>query len=476
MDIVRITKVLFIFGLGIAALLSAAIPPASAQDAALDPTRVPPAPMHEQVLMLPGDPTRPVRLEVTVFSPDGAGPFPLALLLHGAAPNGQKPRDMRGYRYTYSAYYFLSRGYAVAMPMMRGFAGSGGRLIDHGCDLAALGFESARDIEAVIGDMQQYPNIDKRRVVLVGQSFGGWNTLATGALHPSDVVGLVNFVGGVRTTGCNRSPEEADQALISDAGKFGSETTVPSIWFYGDNDSIFPVPVWRAMYKQYTQRGGKAELVAFGRFGSDSHQLLSALEGLPLWIGKVDAFLARIGMPSQDIYPQYMPVPAPSPSHFAAVDDINAVPNLSPSGRDSYLHFLAYSIPRAFVLSDDGDSVATSGGFDPLGRALQICRERGITCYPYAIDDEVVWAIPTPSASINDVSAVPYLNRRARRAYEQFLSLPTPRAFIIAPDGAWAAADGPRASMRAMVYCRSQHFYCAIYAVDKTIVWRGPSK
>lgn len=30
------------------------------------------------------------------------------------------------YHFTISAYYFLSRGYAVALPMMRGFAGLGG--------------------------------------------------------------------------------------------------------------------------------------------------------------------------------------------------------------------------------------------------------------------------------------------------------------------------------------------------------------
>jgi predicted dienelactone hydrolase len=139
MGIRRLTNAICFSVLGIAALLCAAIPPASARDGALDPSLVPSAPVHEQVLMLSGDPARPVRLQVTVFTPDGAGPFPLAVLVHGSASKGELPRDMPRYRYTYSAYYFLSRGYAVAMPMMRGFAGSGGRLIDHGCDLAAVG-------------------------------------------------------------------------------------------------------------------------------------------------------------------------------------------------------------------------------------------------------------------------------------------------------------------------------------------------
>src|SRR5437764_890399 len=39
--------------------------------------------LHERVLGLPGDPAYPVTLQVTLMLPDGAGPFPLAVLNHG---------------------------------------------------------------------------------------------------------------------------------------------------------------------------------------------------------------------------------------------------------------------------------------------------------------------------------------------------------------------------------------------------------
>lgn len=104
-----------------AALLTALFLPelsARADDAA-EASKMPPASMNEKVLSLFGDPDHPVTLQVTLFKPSGPGPFPLAIMNDGATnaePPGLQPR----YRQSFSAYYFLSRGYAVALPMMRG--------------------------------------------------------------------------------------------------------------------------------------------------------------------------------------------------------------------------------------------------------------------------------------------------------------------------------------------------------------------
>jgi len=80
--------------------------------------------------------------------------------------------------------------------MMRGFAGSGGSIVHHGCDLAADGIASAKDIRAVIDHLVTLPMIDASRIVVAGQSFGGWNTLAFGMLAPTTVRGLIDFSGG----------------------------------------------------------------------------------------------------------------------------------------------------------------------------------------------------------------------------------------------------------------------------------------
>ena len=117
----------------------------AAQDASIAPT----ASMNERVLSVPGDPQRPALLQVTTLMPDGPGPFPLAVMNHGSSGTTRPDLEPR-YRFTFAAYYFLSRGYAVALPMMRGFAGSEGKQLPDGCNQEAIGISNAKDISAVI--------------------------------------------------------------------------------------------------------------------------------------------------------------------------------------------------------------------------------------------------------------------------------------------------------------------------------------
>jgi dienelactone hydrolase len=259
------------------------------------------APPQEQVLAIAGDPTRPVKLEVTLFMPPGNGPFPLAVINHGS--NGVSTLDHgKRFRAPTATPYFLSRGYAVALPMMRGFAGSGGEIAHAGCDLAAVAHANARDIRAVIEALDQRPDIDRSRVVVAGESFGGWNTLGFGAFAPAGVRGLVLFNAALRTTDCAAQ----DAAMIGAAARFGHETVLPSLWFYGDNDSVMPVATWREVFAHFTSAGGHADLMDFGTFGTNAHHFLNARETLPVWAPRVDAFLARIGMPWAVVYPDYL--------------------------------------------------------------------------------------------------------------------------------------------------------------------------
>ncbi len=349
---------------------------------------LPPAPMHEQVLMLPGDPARPVLLEVTVFQPDGPGPFPLAVVNHGAS--GQtSSRDMPRQRASFAADYFLSRGYAVALPMLRGYAGSGSIPVHYECDVLRAALDNARDIAAIIKQLTMRPNIDATRIIVAGQSYGGFNTLALGTLGLPGVKGLISFAGGLRVSDCKGQ----DENLISSATYLGGHEPVPSIWFYGDNDKIFPPTTWRAMYSRFWSAGGRADLVAFGNFMDDAHQMLGHLEGLPIWTPKVDSFLSRVGMPSSLIYPTYMPTPFPAATHYAAIDDDSKLPYPSDKVRAAYQKFLQLKFTRVFVVSPTG-ILSGSGGFDPIARTLELCRQRFADCQLYAVDNDVVWTGP----------------------------------------------------------------------------------
>ena len=453
------------------------------KSACADPATNPPnelimpnAPLNEEVLSIEGDPERPVMLQVTLLKPNGPGPFPLVVLNHGAngseAPPAQQPRN----RATFAADYFLSRGYAVVLPMMRGYAGSGGKAEIIHCNIQNLGINNAKDIDAVISYFQAQPYIDPGHIVVAGQSFGGWNTLVFGTLHRADVKGLINFSGGLIAGHC---PSEWE--MEHTAGDLGAHTYTPSIWFYGDNDKLFSTETWRTMYKNYVEKGGKAELVSIGKFMDNSHLMLSYPESFDIWVPKVDAFLTRIGMPGQLLYPEYMPTKCPQPSHFASIEDVDAVPYLNEKGKELYKRFLEKKLPRAIAISSNGNVSAQSGGFDALKRAIDTCQGNGKTkCKLYAVDNDVVWTKPTASpaptefALLEDEKSIPYLGDKGRQGYLKWLTYKKPRAFVISPNGAWnASAGGIDPIEQAMTSCANSNAknQCKLYAVDDAVVW-----
>lgn len=446
-------------------------------DDASDAEKAPEAALqHERVVQIPSDPDDPVKLVMTIFTPDGTGPFPLAIMNHGST-GGVPPAEQPRYYLSFSNYYFLSRGYAVAIPMMRGYAGSEGHLASHGCDDLATGIDNAKDIRAAINYMKQQPYIDGSRILVAGQSFGGWNTLAVGALKVPGVKVLVSFAGGMKASSC-RDPNDA---LITAAGELGDEVSTPSIWFFGDNDEIFATPVWHAMYEHYVAAGAPAELVAYGTFGTNSHNLLGSAEGLPLWVPKLDDFLGRNGLPNKLLYPEYLPETPPPPSHYADLTNFQALPYLNtiPNGKGVayYQKFLTKPLPRALAIGLHGAGEA-SGGFDPILSAMRHCQRATVGCRLYVVDNDVVWTRPTPApapthfAELGNESAVPYLNPQGRLGYEKFLMMTPPRAFAIAPDGGWAAAtQGLDPVAEALRLCEVKHGNCRLYAVDEDVVW-----
>ena len=85
-------------------------------------------------------------------------------------------------------------------------------------------------------------------------------------------------------------------------------------------------------------------------------------------------------------------------------------------------------------------------------------------------------------APLEKVDAVPFLREKGREAYKEFLSKPTPRAFAIAPNGAWASSfrsvPGSRQQLDVVGYAmescnRRGNGECKLYALDERVVWRS---
>lgn len=332
-----------------------------------------------------------IDLETTIYKPDGDGPFPVAVINHGKASGD--PRFQGRYRPAQPARYFLQRGYAVVVPMRQGFSKSGGGYIGGGCNVESNGRVQAEDVKAVLDYLVAQPWVDKERMLVLGQSHGGWTTLAFGPLNYPGVKALVNFAGGLRQPDCPNWKE----ALAGGAAGYARGTRLPSLWFYGDNDSYFDPPTFHAMFDQYNAAGGKAKLVAFGKFGADAHSLFGLRTGAAIWQPQLNAFLASVDLPSevQPAFAKYgarSSVPVPPPTGFAALEEESKVPHVRDTGRAGYKAYLGRLLPRAFAIAPNGAWGWAEGGDDPLRRALFICNRTGQgECRLYSVDDQVVW-------------------------------------------------------------------------------------
>lgn len=332
-----------------------------------------------------------IELEATLYRPAGEGPFPLVVINHGKALGN--PRFQARARYPDAAREFVQRGYAVVIPMRQGFSKSGGSYIGGGCNVESNGLVQASDVQATLAQVSQRADIDARRVVVVGQSHGGFTTMALGSLSLPNVAGLINFAGGLRQENCNGW----ERALADAMGSYARKTTVPSLWFYGSNDSYFPVAVWQEMHTRYVSNGGRARMVAFGAFGSDSHQLFGSARGVPVWLPEVESFFKELGLPfekTQNIALAAHEAEIPAETGFAEPGDVAAIPYLKVSGRSGYEQYRAGNAPKAFAIGATG-AWAWKTGSHAMTQALEACAAvvTGQACKLYAVDDRVVWVV-----------------------------------------------------------------------------------
>jgi len=243
-----------------------------------------------------------LELETTIFKPEGPGPFPLVVINHGKAPGspGLQARYIPGW----AARYFLERNYIVMVPMRSGFSKSTGNYIGGGCNVESNGQAQAEDVAATVAYAHTLPDVDKEVTLIIGQSHGGWTTLAYGASNPDPSVrGLVNFAGGLKQTDCLGW----DLNLASAAGNYADKTKVPSLWFYGDNDSFFSRTVSDNMFKHYHAAQPNSAFVAFGAFKQDAHSLFGHKDGRAIWEPHLEQFLKQLGLPTAVVNPQYKP-------------------------------------------------------------------------------------------------------------------------------------------------------------------------
>ena len=343
--------------------------------------------INEQVVMLPVVSNGSnLQLQTTIFKPPGTGPFPLLLMNHGKTLGA--PAQQKRQRYLAMSREFVRRGYAVVVPMRKGFAKSDGPYDDLGCNMADNGQLQADDIEATLNALVTHAWVDKQRIVVAGESYGGLAALAFATRHYPGVKGIINFSGGLKL---NDPLCDWQESLINAVASYGAQTTVPSIWFYGENDRLFDQQLAKQLNFAYQTAGGSSQFIAFGKFKNDAHGMIFSHAGLPYWLNEVDRFLGSVSLPNSPIV-SLAPPQKPSATQFAALEDTEAIPHLGAAGRAGYKDYLGKSSPRAFAISSSGAWSWAEDGDDPAERALATCQKYSrSSCQLYSVDNEIVW-------------------------------------------------------------------------------------
>jgi dienelactone hydrolase len=265
--------------------------------------RIPSVPLNERVLRIPMTLSQPsgiqlLTLEATLYQPAGPGPFPLVVLSHGT-PRDPGQRVGERLRYDAQSWAFVSMGFAVVIPMRRGYGHSEGRYAEDevSCGRSQFyraGVESARDLRATVEYVSSLPGIDPQRLVLAGHSSGGFASLVLASQGLPGVRGVINFGGGRGSMPhLNCSPDK----LIEACARFGRTTRVPTLWIYAKNDSYFPPPLAREMCEAFRRAGGLAEFVMLPSFYEEGHYLFTDVRGLGRWTPVVNRFLNDLGFP-----------------------------------------------------------------------------------------------------------------------------------------------------------------------------------
>lgn len=243
-------------------------------------------------------------LHATVRRPAGEEPKPLVVINHGSPGESAKRLDMEA-KYTAASEWFVKQGFVVVLPLRRGYGATGGDWAEtygrcNEGDFYRGGLASADDIDATIRYMREQSFVQKDRVIMVGQSAGGWGTIAATSRPQPGVIAAINFAGGRGghmggPTSQNANMNCRPDRLISAAGEYGKTATVPTLWIYTENDSFFDPDLSKKMFDAYAAGSkGSAKYVLMPAFGKDGHQMFDSNSGVKRWDSVVLPFLLSL--------------------------------------------------------------------------------------------------------------------------------------------------------------------------------------
>jgi dienelactone hydrolase len=251
-------------------------------------------------------PLNGVDIVTLVYRPTNTGPFPVVVFSHG---RDSEPVDRARPQIPPEEHvsYWLRKGFVFVAPVRIGYGQTGGPdLEDSGIrwkngvcvnipDFDKVATNAARSVTTVLDWLRRRVWIDNQRIILEGQSAGGFATVKLGSLNLPGVIGYINFAGG---TGGNPkdSPGRSGHPELLERlyEELGYQTKVPSIWFYAQNDQYWGPNMPGVWYEAFSQGGSPAQFVHTPPLkGQDGHLLLYF--GEKMWEKPLDEFVRSLG-------------------------------------------------------------------------------------------------------------------------------------------------------------------------------------
>nr|WP_294554122.1 CocE/NonD family hydrolase [uncultured Rhodopila sp.] len=266
------------------------------------PVGQPTGPWREQIHWVPaqdgGGRTR--LLYTRICRPAGDRPARVVLINHGKPADADVSKVKPAACGNEAVQWFLARGYLVVAGVRRGYGETGGDLAETSgsCSADALvraAHEGARDVDALLRYATSLPYAQPDRVVVVGQSVGGWVTDGYDSVPHPHVAAMVSMAGGHggHIHGIPNNNCRPDQLVLA-AGVLGRTATTPMLWIYTANDSFFDPGLAQRMYDAFTGSGGRAEFHPLPPFARDGHTLFFGNGGSAIWGPLVEAYLGRM--------------------------------------------------------------------------------------------------------------------------------------------------------------------------------------
>ena len=228
-----------------------------------------------------------------IYRPRSHGPAPLLVYLHGGPESQFRPA------FNGLVQYFVRLGFAVLSPNFRGSTGYG-RRYTHLDDVYGR-MDTVRDSLAAVEEVKRRLEVDPRKVVAWGGSYGGFMVLACLYSAPElwcagvDIVGISNFVTFLKNTGPWRralriaeyGDPETDKEFLERISPTNNAQLIkaPLFIIHGNNDPRVPIGEAAQIMETMQNLGRDAHLMTFGDEGHGLVKLQNRIEAYSTALG-----------------------------------------------------------------------------------------------------------------------------------------------------------------------------------------------